>query len=577
MSPSARIIRWLPALAAVMGVLIVLSTLAHRATDREYDLDRFARLPVSADGRVKPMDTVARNTLMSLSGRQTLHVNGRREPAIRFLLDVMARPDDLREYEIVRIDHPDVLALIGRAPGEARRFSLADLEPHWPRLIEQATRALEVEPRGRDPFQRAVVELYSRLDRLVAISQMQSPYMIPPVEAGQEWEPFHEAFMASRSPAAGASHPAVGHVVAIMTAWHEHDPAAFNAATAEYAQLMEQALPREARRAKFEVFFNRLAPFYGATLVYLAAFLLACGSLLARMRSSGGMGGGWAEAARRSSVALLWVAVVVHTLGIAARIYLQGRPPVTNLYSSAVFVGWGCVLLGLLLERLFPLVMSALAAAAIGFATLIIAHNLGSDGDTLQMMQAVLDSNFWLATHVTTIALGYSATFFAGFLGLLYILLGVFTRRLTPEAAKGLSRMTYGVVCFALLLSFVGTVLGGIWADQSWGRFWGWDPKENGAALVVLMNAIILHARWGGMIRERGIAVLAVAGNVVTAWSWFGTNMLGVGLHSYGFMDSAVFWLMAFVVSQFLVMALGLLPVQAWRSYGVAGAGAGDA
>src|SRR5690606_22037927 len=102
-----------------------------------------------------------------------------------------------------------------------------------------------------------------------------------------------------------------------------------------------------------EVFFNRLAPFYGATLVYLAAFLLACASLLGRTRTS--MGGGWAEAARRSSVALLWVALVVHTFGIAARIYLQGRPPVTNLYSSAAFVGWGCVLLGLLLERLFPL------------------------------------------------------------------------------------------------------------------------------------------------------------------------------------------------------------------------------
>jgi cytochrome c nitrite reductase small subunit len=114
--------------------------------------------------------------------------------------------------------------------------------------------------------------------------------------------------------------------------------------------------------------------------------------------------------------------------------------------------------------------------------------------------------------------------------------------------------MVYGVVCFALLLSFVGTVLGGIWADQSWGRFWGWDPKENGAALVVLINAIILHARWGGFIRQRGIMVLAVAGNIVTAWSWFGTNMLGVGLHSYGFMDSAVFWLMAFVVTQLLIM-----------------------
>jgi len=111
-----------------------------------------------------------------------------------------------------------------------------------------------------------------------------------------------------------------------------------------------------------------------------------------------------------------------------------------------------------------------------------------------------------------------------------------------------------------MLLSFVGTVLGGIWADQSWGRFWGWDPKENGAALVVLINAIILHARWGGMIRAKGIAVLAVAGNIVTAWSWFGTNMLGVGLHAYGFMDSASMWLAIFVAAQVMLMLTGLIP-----------------
>ena len=112
------------------------------------------------------------------------------------------------------------------------------------------------------------------------------------------------------------------------------------------------------------------------------------------------------------------------------------------------------------------------------------------------------------------------------------------------------------------MLSFVGTVLGGIWADQSWGRFWGWDPKENGAALVVLINAIILHARWGGMIRARGIAALAVAGNIVTVWSWFGTNMLGVGLHAYGFMDGGLFWLMVFVVSQIFLMALAAVPAR---------------
>jgi ABC-type transport system involved in cytochrome c biogenesis permease subunit len=182
------------------------------------------------------------------------------------------------------------------------------------------------------------------------------------------------------------------------------------------------------------------------------------------------------------------------------------------------------------------------------------------------MMQAVLDSNFWLATHVVAVTIGYSATFMAGFVGIVYILVGVYTPWLKDETSKALGKMIYGTVAFALLFSFVGTVLGGIWADQSWGRFWGWDPKENGAVLIVLMNALILHARWGGMVKLRGVAVLAVLGNIITAWSWFGTNMLGVGLHSYGFMDSALFWLLFFVATQLAIMAAGMIPQSRWRS-----------
>jgi hypothetical protein len=127
--------------------------------------------------------------------------------------------------------------------------------------------------------------------------------------------------------------------------------------------------------------------------------------------------------------------------------------------------------------------------------------------------------------------------------------------------------MVYGIVCFATLFSFVGTVLGGIWADQSWGRFWGWDPKENGALLIVIWNAIILHARWGDLLRDRGIMNLAVFGNIVTSFSWFGVNMLGIGLHSYGFMDAAFKWLMIFIGSQVFIILLGLLPLNLWRSF----------
>ena len=246
--------------------------------------------------------------------------------------------------------------------------------------------------------------------------------------------------------------------------------------------------------------------------------------------------------------------------------WLEDRPPVTNLYSSALFVGWGSVLLCIFLERIYKNGIGSVAAGAIGFSTLLIAQSLALSGDTLEMMRAVLDSNFWLATHVVTVTIGYSATYLAGFLALIYVTRGVLTKSLDKATADSLARMVYGIVCFATFFSFIGTVLGGIWADQPWGRFWGWDPKENGALIIVLWNALILHARWGGLVRTRGLMNLAIFGNVVTSWSWFGVNMLGVGLHSYGFMDAAFWSLLIFVGSQMAFIGIAGLPLTRWRS-----------
>jgi hypothetical protein len=131
-----------------------------------------------------------------------------------------------------------------------------------------------------------------------------------------------------------------------------------------------------------------------------------------------------------------------------------------------------------------------------------------------------------------------------------------------------MGRMIYGTTCFAMLFSFFGTVLGGLWADDSWGRFWGWDPKENGALIIVLWNALMLHARWDGMVKERGMAVLAIVGNIVTSWSWFGVNELGVGLHSYGFTEGVLWSLGVFWFTQLCVIVPGwLIPKRAWWSF----------
>ena len=217
------------------------------------------------------------------------------------------------------------------------------------------------------------------------------------------------------------------------------------------------------------------------------------------------------------------------------------------------------MLLAVLFEMLHRNGLVLAVASMVGGASLIIAHNLAQSGDTMGALQAVLDSNFWLTTHVLAITYGYAAVFLAGALGIAYVLGGLFGKRdFAEQRGPGIARMIYGVCCFALVFSFVGTILGGIWADQSWGRFWGWDPKENGAVLIVLWLSIMLHARWVGG-GDRALALMAIFANAVTAWSWFGTNMLGVGLHSYGFMDRALQVLLGFVISQLLLIVAGWL------------------
>ncbi len=291
-------------------------------------------------------------------------------------------------------------------------------------------------------------------------------------------------------------------------------------------------------RIDFEAWYNDFSPFNLCSWMYVFAFVLAVTSWLCLPQVFG-----------RAAFWLTLLILVVHTFALVARIYISGRPPVTNLYSSAVFIGWAVVAGGLILECLTKLGVGTVVATAAGFLTLRIAHALAADGDTFVVLQAVLDTQFWLATHVVCITLGYATTYLAGLLGVIYLVLGIFTPKLRQNVAQNIARMTYGVLCFALFFSFWGTVLGGLWADDSWGRFWGWDPKENGALIIVLWNALVLHARWDGMVKDRGLAVLAVLGNIVVSWSWFGVNELGIGLHSYGFTEGRLMMLGLFVIS----------------------------
>jgi hypothetical protein len=190
-----------------------------------------------------------------------------------------------------------------------------------------------------------------------------------------------------------------------------------------------------------------------------------------------------------------------------------------------------------------------------------------NQADTMAQLQAVLDTNFWLATHVVIITLGYSAVFLAGTMAMGYVLAGVFFSNFHAPLRKDVARMVYGILCFAMIFSFVGTILGGIWADQSWGRFWGWDPKENGAILIVVWVALILHARWGGVVPRARDHEPGDLRQRCHRLELVGTNMMGVGLHAYGFMDSGVWILGAYVALNMAVIGTGMLPLKLWKSF----------
>jgi len=559
-------------------------------TSVDFQLNEFAHLPLKYGGRKKPIDTFARNILTVVSSKQSLRLeDGTRITATQWLLDNISGRPEAMDYQVFRIENLDVLSSLGLEERSRFRYSYSEIMPALNKLNSAARAAYNKEDQQRDLFDKQIMKLSNKIylyqntmasfedptaipreqlmasfQRYMRLEQQSLPLVVPPNTGDSSWRPLMKSLLASNPVVAtlpvGASmvaDPFAERWATLLSAYRTGNTALFNETLAEYRSALAAENPEALHKLSFEVFYNRLGAFMKSASLYMLVFVISCFGWLARKR-------GPIDAA----LTLMVCAFIPHTFAIVARCFLSGYPPVTNLYSSAIFIGWAAVLAGIVLERVYRKAegMGNLAGGIAGFATLLIAHFLAGDGDTMEQMRAVLDTRFWLATHVITITLGYMATFVAGTIGVFFIVSGLFTRRLDEATNENMYRMIYGTTCFALLLSFVGTVLGGLWADDSWGRFWGWDPKENGALLIVIWNAIMLHARYGGLVKSRGFAVMAVFGNVVTAWSWFGVNQLGVGLHSYGFTSSATFWLLVFVLSQMLIVGRGLVPLKRWRS-----------
>jgi ABC-type transport system involved in cytochrome c biogenesis permease subunit len=632
--------KWFPAIIVGLFALMVFGKALSTPTDPSgNDLYSFGQIPVQHGGRIQPLDSVARNSLMVISGKQEF-VDGQNKDkvykAIDWLLMLWAKPEEANKFRVFRIDNPQILALLDlpNRPG-SYRYSMAEIEDNGglDKIERQAGIAAKKPKEKMDHYDAKIQELAKHVHVYQELEFRKVPGLIPVNGVDAKWmsygnvvEQAAPAFfkdaeadvrtklddeiqndrgkiidlvkthiggerelqqaqqmlggpkqvvdfvidqeVRSRArPIARANflkslpqtYPPAGELDTILDAYKgkPSNPAAFNAAVAAYHANHTGAVPDSAKsKVGLEARMNYIDPFLQCIVMYIGVIILAAASWLV-----------WRKPLMWSAFFLALFALGIHTFALGARMYIGNRPPVTNLYSSAIFIGWGSVALCLILELFYRLGVGSFAGAFIGFCTMLVARFLAESGDTLEMLQAVLDTNFWLATHVTCVTLGYVATFVGGLIGIVYILAGVFTPAMRGQIGKQVAGMMYGTLCFATLLSFTGTVLGGIWADQSWGRFWGWDPKENGAVLIVIWNALILHARWCGLVKARGMAILAVVGNMWTAWSWFGTNQLGIGLHAYGFDNRLATGCTLFWLSQALIAGLGMVPTKFWASF----------
>lgn len=603
-------VRWaIPLLALLLAGLWIGSKARKPSVEpRQFDWYSVGQIPMQHEGRVKPLDSVARNLLQAVSNKAEVRSSsGEKIPASRWLMGLMSEDAAMLRVPCIRIDAKEVLDALGLENREGHRYSYEEVAPGIGAIREEL-RSLDPENHAKWTFaQKKKAELSSRFGvmelvrfayrpdlpqvpagaqgeeaqeqfqrdfrqvfaRVQMIEQANPPGIIPPAAPKEEakgkvvsperWQAFGPAIFtafASRLMQMEADQTGVLAFADMVDALRADDARKFNDQVDKFKRWMAESNPEGVRmkKAGFEAWYNHLSPVnFSATLYVVIALVCLASFLIAR------------HPLRRYAFWFCVAAFALHSFAIGARIYISERPPVVNLYSSAVFIGWSVVLAGLIIEALYPIGVSLLVGAVTGFLTLMVAYGLDTS-DTMPVLQAVLDTQFWLATHVVSVTLGYGATFFAGALGIAWIAVGLWglvgrkdaMREATLQATqKLLDRITYGVVCFAIFFSFIGTVLGGLWGDDSWGRFWGWDPKENGALMIVLWNAILLHARWDKLVTTRGFALLAVAGNIITAWSWFGTNQLGIGLHSYGFTNGILMLLGGFVLSQLGIILVG--------------------
>ncbi len=605
--------------------LLIFLTFTSVSFASNFNADTLGTIPILHEGRVKPLDTVARLTLKSIYGRE--RVDG--ISASAWMAEILFDPIGSTEQKIFRIENPEVRHLLSLIERKRPLYSFAEISKGLGATLPRVQTILETDKKDRTKVELDLLILHetaitytqflrslslilplninvpdsmkndiqvnqdgsvsfmalkryeqkilNKTKEIIArkgedisnytndetqivtlsyqLSLLQDSAtrnellrIIPSiwskdVDAREWYSPWGLYQLGKASP---LSVPLMDDLRGMAKAYVNEDQHAFDQSVFEFrATVFEQADIQSSFKFDLEVFKGQFEIQTIGFILYLLAFIGSLAMLC--------FGAALPAILKQIPFWCLSIGVYIHGFEILSRIYILARPPVSTLYESVIFVSFVSVVISLFLEKKYRdglfLFLASLVAVGLG----ILSNTLNQNSDSMVMLSAVLNTQFWLATHVIIITLGYAWCVLVAILAHI-ILWGIGFKKITHEKISELTKSLHALTLMALLLTAIGTILGGIWADQSWGRFWGWDPKENGALLIVLWLIWVLHAKLSGDLNR--ILMLAALSftSVIVALAWIGVNLLGVGLHSYGFTEGLFWGLGIFVAFEIILI-----------------------
>ena len=492
-------------------------------------------IPLQDEGRIKPLDTFARNHLLAFYGKRSIKELDM--GATDWIINLILNPENGRDQKIFNIRNPEVASSLFLDWTNEHKYSFNQITPG---LSEQSSMLEMIDQKDasdRTVYEKQLYEISRNILRFEEISYLKALKFIPPSnnsESGEWLSPFD--FILKGIPANENQEAILNSLQMYLANRLAGNDLEMSSALNRYKMALStfQGINVKVDNLKKETWMNRVNLFYISLGLYLLSFIFLSISWMIKP-----------ILLNRVAYLLLIFGTVIHGYGIFLRMQIMERPPVTTLYESVIFVSLIIMALAVLLEYFRKDGLGIFVGSVSGSVLHYIGFSYAADGDTLGMLVAVLNSNFWLATHVTTITIGYGASLMAGCVGHLYLIQEI--RGVNSASLKSIFNNLFGITLLALFFTLFGTILGGIWADQSWGRFWGWDPKENGALLIVLWQLMMIHMRLSGLAKPKEFALGMALNNIIVALAWFGVNLLQVGLHSYGFDDGVARNLFMFI------------------------------